>query len=40
MLEMKIVLRAVLERRDLREGGNGLERSRRRSITIAPGAGR
>ena len=38
-LEMKIVLRAVLERRDLRDGGTGAERSRRRSITIAPRAG-
>jgi len=38
-MEMKIVLRAVLERRDLRDGGTGAERSRRRSITIAPRAG-
>ena len=38
-LEMKIVLRAVLERRDLKEGGTGAERSRRRSITIAPRSG-
>jgi cytochrome P450 len=38
-MEMKIVLRAVLERRDLRAGGKGSERSRRRSITIAPRAG-
>jgi cytochrome P450 len=39
LMEMKIVLRAVLERRDLRDAGRGLERSRRRSITIAPRAG-
>ena len=38
-MEMKIVLRAVMERRDLRPGGIGFERSRRRSITIAPRAG-
>jgi cytochrome P450 len=38
-MEMKVVLRAVLERRDLREGGTGAERSRRRSITIAPRRG-
>jgi cytochrome P450 len=39
LLEMKVVLRAVLERRDLRDGGTGAERSRRRSITIAPRSG-
>ena len=38
-VEMKVVMRAVLERRDLRDGGTGAERSRRRSITIAPRAG-
>src|SRR4051812_6872007 len=38
-MEMKVVLRAVLERRDLRDGGTGAERSRRRSITIAPRSG-
>jgi cytochrome P450 len=38
-LEMKIVLRAVLERLDLRSAGNGLELSRRRSITISPRRG-
>jgi cytochrome P450 len=38
-MEMKVVLRTVLERRDLRDGGTGAERSRRRSITIAPRAG-
>jgi cytochrome P450 len=38
-MEMKIVLRAVLERRDVRDGGTGAERSRRRSITIAPRSG-
>jgi cytochrome P450 len=38
-MEMKIVLRAVLERRDLEDGGTGAERSRRRSITIAPRSG-
>ena len=35
-LEMNIVLRTVVERRDLRAAGGGLELSRRRSITIAP----
>jgi cytochrome P450 len=38
-LEMKIVLRAVLERRDLKPGNGGMELSRRRSITIAPRQG-
>jgi cytochrome P450 len=38
-LEMKIVLRAVVERRDLEPGNGGLELSRRRSITIAPREG-
>jgi cytochrome P450 len=37
LLEMKIVLRAILERSDIAGGGG--ERSRRRSITIAPRAG-
>jgi cytochrome P450 len=39
MLEMKIVMRAVLETRDIRAGYDGLERSRRRSITMAPRQG-
>src|SRR5215207_1590274 len=39
LMEMKIVLRAVMERRDVRDGGTGAERSRRRSITIAPRSG-
>ena len=38
-MEMKVVLRAVLERRDLKPGNGGLELSRRRSITIAPREG-
>jgi cytochrome P450 len=37
-LEMKIVLRAILERSSIAPAG-GFERSRRRSITIAPRAG-
>jgi cytochrome P450 len=38
-LEMKIVLRAILERSDIVAADGGIERSRRRSITIAPRAG-
>jgi cytochrome P450 len=38
-LEMKIVLRAILERSELAPGHDGGELSRRRSITIAPRAG-
>jgi cytochrome P450 len=36
LLEMKIVLRAVLSQCDLRVGGDPLELSRRRSITLSP----
>jgi cytochrome P450 len=39
LMEMKIVLRAILERRDVQGGDLARERSRRRSITIAPRAG-
>jgi cytochrome P450 len=39
ILEMKIVLRAVLARNEVRAGGNGLELSRRRAITLSPGDG-
>ena len=39
MLEMKIVLRAVLERGELRPTGEGVEVARRRSITVSPKAG-
>jgi cytochrome P450 len=39
LLEMKIVLRAILERSDIAPADGGVELSRRRSITIAPGAG-
>ena len=38
-LEMKIVLRAVLEATDLHASGDGFELSRRRSITLSPGRG-
>ena len=38
-LEMKIVLRAVLERHELRAASGGLELTRRRSITLSPGRG-
>jgi cytochrome P450 len=38
-LEMKIVLRAILERLTIAPGADGAELSRRRSITIAPRAG-
>jgi cytochrome P450 len=38
-LEMKIVLRAVLERSEVTPGVEGEEGSRRRSITLSPGAG-
>jgi cytochrome P450 len=38
-LEMKIVLRAILERSSIAPADGGVERSRRRSITIAPRAG-
>jgi cytochrome P450 len=39
MLEMKIVLRAVLSRSELAVGGEGLELSRRRAITLSPRRG-
>jgi cytochrome P450 len=39
MLEMKLVLRSVLARSAVRVGGNGLELSRRRSITLSPRRG-
>jgi cytochrome P450 len=38
-LEMKIVLKAVLERFELATDGAGLELTRRRAITISPGRG-
>ncbi|MBV9213470.1 MAG: cytochrome P450 [Actinobacteria bacterium] len=38
-LEMKIVLRAVLARYELAGAGEGLELTRRRSITVSPGRG-
>jgi cytochrome P450 len=38
-LEMKLVLRAVLSHGDVRAGGDGLELSRRRAITLSPGKG-
>jgi cytochrome P450 len=39
LLEMKIVMRAILERSSITAADGGVERSRRRSITIAPRAG-
>lgn len=39
LVEMKIVLRALLARREVSAGGAGPERSRRRSITLSPGRG-
>jgi cytochrome P450 len=39
MLEMKLVLRAVLEQADVRPGTAGLELARRRSITVSPSDG-
>jgi cytochrome P450 len=39
LLEMKVVLRAILERSTIAPDAGGRERSRRRSITIAPRAG-
>jgi cytochrome P450 len=39
MLEMKLVLRSVLARNEVRAGRAGLELSRRRSITLSPGRG-
>jgi cytochrome P450 len=39
MLEMKIVLRAVLEACEVGAGGNGIELARRRNITIRPAEG-
>jgi len=39
LLEMKIVLRAVLERCELRPAGSRVERTRRRGITISPSRG-
>jgi cytochrome P450 len=39
LLEMKLVLRAVLSHNELRLAGDGFEVSRRRSITLSPGAG-
>jgi cytochrome P450 len=38
-LEMKLVLRSVLSQSEVRAGGDGLELSRRRSITLSPGRG-
>jgi cytochrome P450 len=38
-LEMKIVIRAVLERCELSPAGGGAEKTRRRSITISPARG-
>jgi cytochrome P450 len=38
-LEMKIVLHAVLDAIELRPAGDGLELSRRRSITLSPRRG-
>jgi cytochrome P450 len=39
MLEMRIVLRSVLEACELRSSGDGIELARRRNITIRPAAG-
>jgi cytochrome P450 len=39
LLEMKIVIRTVLERYELSPAGEGAERTRRRSITISPARG-
>ena len=39
MLEMKLVLRAVLARADVRAASTGVEATRRRSITLSPGRG-
>jgi cytochrome P450 len=39
MLEMKVVMRAVLAKRELRAGGAGVELPQRRNITIKPEAG-
>ena len=39
MLEMKVVLRAVLARAEVRAGLDGPELTRRRSITLSPGRG-
>ncbi|HEY3021016.1 MAG TPA: cytochrome P450 [Solirubrobacteraceae bacterium] len=39
ILEMKSVLRAVLERYEIRPGADGVETPRRRSITVSPRAG-
>jgi cytochrome P450 len=39
LLEMKLVLRAVLSRAAVEPGGEGLELSRRRSITLSPRRG-
>jgi cytochrome P450 len=36
MLEMKLVLRSVLTQSEVQPGGDGLELSRRRSITLSP----
>ena len=38
-LEMRLVLRAVLQRFELRAAGTGAEAARRRSITLTPGQG-
>jgi cytochrome P450 len=38
-LEMKIVIRALLERADIAPATDGLELSRRRAITLSPGRG-
>jgi cytochrome P450 len=39
LLEMKLVLRAVLSHNEIRLAGGDFEVSRRRSITLSPGAG-
>jgi hypothetical protein len=39
MLEMKVVLRAVLARAEVRSGLEGPELTRRRSITLSPRRG-
>jgi hypothetical protein len=39
MLEMKLVLAAIFSRNEIVVGGEGLELSRRRAITLSPGRG-
>jgi cytochrome P450 len=39
MLEMKVVLNAILARKEVRVAGEGLELTRRRAITISPRRG-